>query len=276
MGGIAGDAGDKRPRQHHAHHGAGATEHQALRQQRAPQRPGAGAERRAHDQLAFPAHRAGENQVGHVRARDEEHDRGRGEQHEQDRPRRRRDLIAKPRHPELDVGARRIRLGVLTQHGRMHGCQLGARRLERGPGRESAEQLRHPVAPVGDHRGAQVVRAGHHVRDDLGVGRIGHRRFEDADHRGGARTEADRLADHGRIAVERGRPEPVRQDRRPGRLGPIVARVQQPAEHRAKAHHVEERPVHDARLHHAGLAAEANHREVDRGEITEGPDSRDP
>ena len=39
------------------------------------------------------------------------------------------------------------------------------------------------------------MRAGHDVRDDLGVGRIGHRRLEDADHRGVARAEPDRLAD---------------------------------------------------------------------------------
>ena len=68
------------------------------------------------------------------------------------------------------------------------------------------------VRPV-VHRRAEVVRAGHDVRDDLRVGRIGHRRLEHADDRRGARTEPDRLADHGRIAVERRRPEPVGEHR---------------------------------------------------------------
>ena len=98
---------------------------------------------------------------------------------------------------------------MLAHHGGVHRGQLGARRFERRAGREAAEELRHPVRAVGDHRRAEVMRAGHDVRDDLGVGRIGHRRLEDADDRRGARTEADGLADHRRIAVERRGPEAV-------------------------------------------------------------------
>ena len=67
--------------------------------------PVLGAERGAHGQLAFAAHRARQDQVGDVRAGDDEHDRGGGEQHEQDRPRRRRDLIAQRRDAQLDVRA---------------------------------------------------------------------------------------------------------------------------------------------------------------------------
>src|SRR6516162_2157255 len=150
-----------------------------------------------------------------------------------------------------------------------------ARGLERDAGRESAEELRHPMRPVGDHRGPQMMRARHNVRDDLGVSRIRDRRLEDADHRGGPRTETDGRADDIRVAVERRRPEPVSEDRRPGRVGTIVIRVQQAAEHRAKAHHVEERTTDDARLDHAGLAAETTQREVHRGEVAEGGDGRD-
>ena len=61
----------------------------------------AGAERGAHGQLAFAAHRARQDQVGDVRAGDDEHDGGRGEQHEEDRSRRRGDLIAQPRDAQL-------------------------------------------------------------------------------------------------------------------------------------------------------------------------------
>ena len=67
----------------------------------------------------------------------------------------------------------------------------------------------------------------------------------------------------------------MREDRRARRLGTIVLRVQQTAEHRAKAHHVEERPADDARLDHAGLVAEANHREVHGREVAERADGGD-
>jgi hypothetical protein len=85
--GIAADHDDKWPSQHHAEHGAGATENQALCEQRAPERAGAGAERGSHGQLAFAAHRAGEDQIGDVGAGNDEHDGCRGQQHEQNRPR---------------------------------------------------------------------------------------------------------------------------------------------------------------------------------------------
>ena len=77
----------------------------------------------------------------------------------------------------------------------------------------------------GDHRRRQVMRAGHDVGDELGFGRIGHRRFEHADNRRRARVEANRLADHRRIALERRRPEPVGQHRGAGRARPVVAGV---------------------------------------------------
>ena len=69
-----------------------------------------------------------------------------------------------------------------TQHRRVHGGELGACRFQRDAWGQPAEQVGHAVFAVGIHRGAEMVRARHHVRDDLGLGRIGHRRFEDADH----------------------------------------------------------------------------------------------
>ncbi len=141
--------------------------------------------------------------------------------------------------------------------------------------RQAPEELRHPMGAAGHHRRTEVMRAGHHVRDDLGVGGIGDRWLEDTDHGGDARTEADGLADHGRVAVERGDPEPVREDRGARGSGPVVLGVQQTAEHRMKAHHLEERATDDASFHNAGLGAETNQREIDRGEIPEGADGRD-
>ena len=139
------DDGDERPRQQHAEHRAGAAEHEALGEQRPPQRAVAGAERGAHRQLAFATNRARQDQVGDVRARDDEDDAGGGEQHEQDRPRRRRDLIAQRRDAQLHVGARRVRLGMLAHHRGVHRGQLRARVFDRRARRQPAEQLRHAV-----------------------------------------------------------------------------------------------------------------------------------
>jgi hypothetical protein len=201
-GRIHRDHRDERPSQQHAQHGTCAAEHQALSQQRPPEGAMAGAERGPHGQLAFAAHRAGQDQVGDIRAGNDEHHRGCGEQHEQDRPRRRRNLIAEPGHLQLNVALHRICLGVLAHDRGVHRRQLGARGIERHARLQAAEELGHPVSAAGDHGRAKVMRAGHHVRDNLSVGRIRHRWLEDADHRGGAWTEADRLADHGAVAVE--------------------------------------------------------------------------
>ena len=72
-----------RPRAQHAEHGAGAAEQQAFRQQRAAQRAPARAERGANRQLAFAPHRARQDQVGDVRARDDEDQRRGGQEHQQ-------------------------------------------------------------------------------------------------------------------------------------------------------------------------------------------------
>ena len=85
---------------------------------------------------------------------------------------------------------------------------------------------------VGIHRRPEMVRARHHVRDELGLLRIGHGWFEDADDRRGAWTETDRLANHRRVALEHRRPEPVREHHRARRRGAIIGGVQQAAEHR--------------------------------------------
>ena len=69
---IAREHRHHRPRDQHAEQRAGAAQQQAFGEQRPPQRAGARAERGANRQLAFAAHRARENQVGDVRARDDE------------------------------------------------------------------------------------------------------------------------------------------------------------------------------------------------------------
>ena len=150
----------------------------------------------------------------------------------------------------------------------MHRLELGARRFQFCARRKPAEELRHPMLAAGHHRRRQMMRAGDDVGDELGLGRIRHGRLEDADNGRRAGAEANGLAEHLRIAVERGGPEAVRQHRRARRVLPIVARAEQAADHRAQPHHLEVRPADDAGANDARLA-EADHGEVDGGEVAE-------
>ena len=68
-----------------ARHGAGDRQDEALDQQLTDEPPAAGAERRADADLALARARAREEQIGDVRAGDEQHDRDRAEQHQHPR-----------------------------------------------------------------------------------------------------------------------------------------------------------------------------------------------
>ena len=57
---------------------------QALREERAPQRAAARAKRGTHGKFAFTADRPGQNQVRHVRTRNDEHHRRCRHEHEED------------------------------------------------------------------------------------------------------------------------------------------------------------------------------------------------
>jgi hypothetical protein len=111
---------------------------------------------------------------------------------------------------------------VLAHHGGVHDGQLRARRFQGGARREATEEVGHSVSALVHHGRPEVMRAGHHIRDDLGVGGIRHRWLEDPDHRGDARIESDSLADDLRVAVERRAPESMGQDHGARRAGSVV------------------------------------------------------
>jgi hypothetical protein len=77
---IAADDGDERAREQDAQDGAGAAEHEALAEQRPAKRGAAGAQRRPDRELALAPDGARQNQVGDIRARDDEHEGSGGEQ----------------------------------------------------------------------------------------------------------------------------------------------------------------------------------------------------
>ena len=200
-----------RPRQRDAEHGASSAQQQALRQQRPSQRGPAGAQRGADGQFALPAHRARQDQVRHIRTRDDEDEGGGRQQHQKNGPRGRRDLIAQPDGADLEAVLRRIGLFVTRHHGRVRRPQLRERCLHLDARSKAAEQLGHPVHPSVHHGCVQMVRARHDVGHDLRLRRIRHGRFEDPDDGGGAIAETDRLADHGCVSLQGAGPEPVRQ-----------------------------------------------------------------
>src|ERR1700747_1463515 len=108
--------------------------------------------------------------------------------------------------------------------------------------------------------------AGDNVGNDFCTGGILDRGFEDADDRGSSVAEAapkaKDLTDDRRIALDRGRPEPVGQDDHAGGFGPIVLRADETAEDRMEAHHVKIGAVNDSGANFPGLA-EADHGETD-------------
>src|SRR5581483_8167193 len=119
------------------------------------------------------------------------------------------------------------------------------------------------------HHGCrQVMRAGDDVRDDFGVGGVWYARLENADDGCRPVAEADCLAKHRGIALQRGRPKTVCEYHCSGCTRPIVASVEQTAENGPQSHHVEVGAADDAGPDFARLA-ESHHGEPDGGEITE-------
>jgi hypothetical protein len=119
------------------------------------------------------------------------------------------------------------------------------------------------------HGGVEVVRARHHVRHDLRLGRVRHRWFQDADNGGRAIAEANGLSNDRLVGLQHAGPEPVRQHH--GALGgrSVIGRPDQPACDGPQSHHAEVRPAHDPGPHHARLA-KAHQREFQCREIAKG------
>ena len=81
--GVARQDGNHRTRAQHAEQRASAAEQETFGEKRAAQRTGACAERGAHGEFVFAANGARQNQVGDVRAGDDEDEPGRRQQHQQ-------------------------------------------------------------------------------------------------------------------------------------------------------------------------------------------------
>src|SRR5258708_15354407 len=128
---------------------------------------------------------------------------------------------------------------MLFGHDPVDGAQLRASLIESDTGSETAKELRHAMDAAGNHGCREVVRAGDDVGDDFGILGIWDGGFEDADDGGrpiahGPAAEADGFAEDGRIFLETGRPETIRENDDAGSFGTIVLRFDGTTEDRVK------------------------------------------
>ena len=201
---LARDARRKRAdsggRQHQTEHGAGQRDHGTLGQQLSDEPPARGAEGRPHGHLVAPPCRAGEQQVCHVGACDQEHEPNRTQEKEQRGPRVAVDLLRQRDDRRADAAVF-LRILALERHG--DGVHLGACLLDRHSGRQARDHLED----------AQIARPGHDGDGgppDVRAMRQGSVRREDADHDGGIAVEQHRLPDDSRVGAELPLPEAVR------------------------------------------------------------------
>ncbi len=110
------------------------------------------------------------------------------------------------------------------------------------------------------------MRAGHNVRDELRVRRVRNRRLKHANDGGSARIHPNLLPDHRWIAMKRCAPEAIGKHRCACSIGPVVAHVQQSAQHGAQAHDFEVGAIHNSGANFTRLT-EPNHREPDRRKV---------
>ena len=103
---------------------------------------------------------------------------------------------------------------------------LGARLLDRRVRSESRKHFGHAMRAALFHGRTQMVRARHHVDEDVGARRVVRRLLDDADDRRRHVVDAHAAADDARVAAEVLHPERVGQygDRRRGRPVVLCAR----------------------------------------------------
>src|SRR5579885_2863675 len=157
---------------------------------------------------------------------------------------------------------------MIADHVGVDRAEVGASSLESYTRFQAGEEFRHAVDASGNHRGGKVVRAGHDVGDDFGVGGVGNGGFEDADNSGGATHEANAFANHGGIAVECVLPESVGENGGTRGLRAVILLTEQAPENGMQAHDFEVGAANDSCADFARFA-EADEGEANRGEVAE-------
>src|SRR5580700_11413708 len=102
---------------------------------------------------ALAANRPRENQVGNVRAGDDEDQARSSEKHKENGTRAGSNLVAKHLGINTVAAVIGIRIGMVLLHRGVHGAQLGASLVESGAGSELTEEFGHAMDAARDHRG---------------------------------------------------------------------------------------------------------------------------
>ena len=171
----------------------------------------AGAERRAHREIALAARHPRQQQVRHVRAGDEQHEADRAHQDGERRSNAAGQLVLQ-RHERHR--RRRILGWKLAAQLRLHGVDVCARGFERRPGPDPAEGLQMLAGATREVQRTVVTDKRPHVRALVEVLRDERleRRRHDADDGEGLIVHADDAADDSRVGAEPTLPEAVAQD----------------------------------------------------------------
>ena len=206
---------------------AGDREHDGLGEDRPDDARAAGPEGRAHRDLLAPRDRAGENEVGDVGARDQEHEAHGPEQDEQRRP----DVADEVLVEGQDGGAPAlvVRRVLRGQPGR-DGVHLGPRRIQRDAvlqAGEHAEVVNRPQRPV--------LRRQNERDPDAGLRRIGQLLRKHAHDLVALAVQDHGASDDGGTGAEAALPHLLGDDRHI-LAGLVVAGGEGAADQRARAH----------------------------------------
>ena len=159
----AADTQQAHVRQQQSDQAAGDGEHQALGQQLADDAPAAGAERGADGDFLLARERAGEEQVGDVGARDEEHEGHRRHEHQERQAHAPDRLLLQRQHAERQPAVRRIEVWMLAPQPHRQRVELGSRLRDRRARLERRDDVVVLAVPDLRRVGGQRQRQ-HHLR----------------------------------------------------------------------------------------------------------------
>ena len=221
-------------------------QHERLGEQLPREAPARGAEGRPQGHLARARRGAGQQQVGDVRAGDQQDQRHGAKGGE----RRNLHLVRReivPQRPHVRAPA--LVLGVGRGEPVRHGAQLFARPLDRHTRLEPPEKLQIPRAPGRIVRKWRQRDVRHLQEGEVHVGR------QHADDRVRPAVDADGPTDDGRIGLVAAPPELIGQDddRSGARL--VVSRVDLSTERRDDAEHAEQARAHGSARDPLGIRA---------------------
>ena len=219
-------------REHKSQRPAEGGELQALDQELVQEPRAAGAERHPDRHLAGSHRRAHQEQVGDVRASDQEDAAHGAKQNEQRLPDLTHDLLLERNDRRAPL---RVHLGALRGGLRRDRFHLGARRLDRNVGPQAGDGL--VVAALARRaRGVDLDRD-----EELGAQvRERETRRHDAGDDAQRAVDRDLLADHARVAAVAPLPEPVSQHHARRNAEDVFFRQDRPAQERRHAEDAEE------------------------------------